>query len=53
MEHLETTTEKQGQASAPQATEPKDNEQFDKERHPYRPRGLKTRLHEDGSIVDQ
>lgn len=23
------------------------------ERHPYRPRGLKTRLHEDGSIVDQ
>lgn len=23
------------------------------ERHPYRPRGLKTRLHEDGSIMDQ
>ena len=23
------------------------------ERHPYRPRGLKTRLHEDGFIVDQ
>ncbi|MHC4432088.1 MAG: galactonate dehydratase [Planctomycetota bacterium] len=23
------------------------------ERHPYRPRGVRTRLHEDGSIVDQ
>jgi galactonate dehydratase len=23
------------------------------ERHPYRPRGVTTRLHEDGSIVDQ
>ena len=23
------------------------------ERHPYRPRGLTTRLHEDGSVVDQ
>ena len=23
------------------------------ERHPYRPRGLKTRLHADGSVVDQ
>ena len=23
------------------------------ERHPYRPRGLSTRLHEDGSVVDQ
>jgi galactonate dehydratase len=23
------------------------------ERYPYRPRGLKTRLHEDGSVIDQ
>jgi hypothetical protein len=24
-----------------------------RERHPYRPRGLSTRLHEDGSVIDQ